>query len=160
MGEASDSQPKNLKNPTTSGWNLASVSQLEISAIELVWTSTSFPIQSYTSVPLGSAACCFGDSTMGGLLAKAPLLQPLTAGIAPAPVLSIMHTWDYCNQPPIPPSRSTRFEIGGIGDHIPLIKVMTWWWMMVDRILCEPWGLCEAYPLWVWKPKYFYSSYK
>ena len=29
------------------------------------------------------------------------------------------------NQPPSPPSRSTRLEIGGIGDHIPLIKVMT-----------------------------------
>ena len=27
--------------------------------------------------------------------------------------------------PNSPPSRSTRFEIGGIADHIPLIKVMT-----------------------------------
>ena len=48
-------------------------------------------------------------------------------------------------------SRSTGFEIGGIGDHIPSIKVMTWWWMMVDRILCEHWSMCEGCHLWACK---------
>ena len=47
-----------------------------------------------------------------------------------------------------PPSSSTRsrFEIGGIGDHIRLIEVMTSWWM-VDGILCEPWEI-EPWEQW------------
>ena len=31
----------------------------------------------------------------------------------------------FCTNVDVPPSRSTRFEIGGIGDHVPFIKVMT-----------------------------------
>ena len=97
------------------------------------------------------------------------ILRPRTQRILVQSLLwGSMSFWvvDYCNVNTgliIPPSRSTRFEIGGIGDRPhPLNKgddlmmddemIWTWCWMMVDGILCESWKFepCVPWELWVY----------